>query len=371
MQESLLHITLVDPAANKHSLTVSPAECPIELKSTLLNFAPTCLYTQYYFSHNGSILLNFTDFSSQQVSQGTTLTMVPEAYDEKGFKFHYKRSQHLLVHPPSERLCISESNEEILENETGNIELPDLNVSELAVDLQALQVPTSQLPPLRPNSDEYLALPVCLLSLALTQQNPPKEHRRAQGDLGYLEVVTLERSQYFITGSVVGFFVNKSDPGSLRPELADKSQCATTLIGLLKKLSPLFEENFTQLLLQAHLFDSLDSAKPLIEPVTWLYRPQERKEENFNEFNKNWNDELQLAKSLPSESPIQRIQKDKALCKIYSDFTEAAVAGAKLVIQGGVQPLNPMDPARQHLFVFNYMFFSYTADIEYEVIFKQ
>ena len=55
------------------------------------------------------------------------------------------------------------------------------------------------------------------------------------------------------------------------------------------------------------------------------------------------------------------------MSKIYSDFVEAALAGAKAVVHGAVPPLNPMDDKKQHLFVFNYMFFSFSSDIGYEV----
>ena len=78
-----------------------------------------------------------------------------------------------------------------------------------------------------------------------------------------------------------------------------------------------------------------------------------------------------MVRSLPAETPIQKIQKDKALAKIYYDFLEAAIEGAKLVARGALQPLNPMDQPRQHIFVLNHIFFSFTEDREYSVSFMQ
>ena len=86
---------------------------------------------------------------------------------------------------------------------------------------------------------------------------------------------------------------------------------------------------------------------------------------------RDWNEEFQMVRSLPSESPLQRIQRDKALGKIYSDFLEVAISGAKAVISGSVQPLNPMDSLKQQLFVFNHIFFSFTEDLGYIVSFIQ
>jgi len=44
---------------------------------------------------------------------------------------------------------------------------------------------------------------------------------------------------------------------------------------------------------------------------------------------------------------------------------QAAINGSERVIRGALQPLNPMDPKRQHVFVSNHIFFSFTEDMEY------
>lgn len=78
-----------------------------------------------------------------------------------------------------------------------------------------------------------------------------------------------------------------------------------------------------------------------------------------------------MVRQLPADTPISRIQKDKALAKVYNDFLEAALLGTEAVVRGALQPLNPMDPKRQHVFVSHHIFFSFTEDIEYAVTYTQ
>jgi len=57
----------------------------------------------------------------------------------------------------------------------------------------------------------------------------------------------------------------------------------------------------------------------------------------------DWNEDLQLCKSLPKEDFYQKINRDKTLVKIHTDFIKAATEGAKAVIEGNIPPANPMD----------------------------
>ena len=57
-----------------------------------------------------------------------------------------------------------------------------------------------------------------------------------------------------------------------------------------------------------------------------------------------------------------RIQKERAAIKVYQDFVDAAVKGAKAIIEGKLTSLNPNEPVRQHVYVYNNIFFSYAVD---------
>ena len=47
------------------------------------------------------------------------------------------------------------------------------------------------------------------------------------------------------------------------------------------------------------------------------------------------------------------MQRDRAVSKVYNDFIEAATAGAIALIEGKITPLNPNEPLRQHVYVYN------------------
>lgn len=76
----------------------------------------------------------------------------------------------------------------------------------------------------------------------------------------------------------------------------------------------------------------------------------------------DWNEEFQVVQNFPTENFIQRMQKDRAVSKIYNDFLESATAGAVAIIEGKVQPLNPNECMRQHVYVYNAIFFSFAVD---------
>ena len=48
--------------------------------------------------------------------------------------------------------------------------------------------------------------------------------------------------------------------------------------------------------------------------------------------------------------------------KVWQDFHEAAVNGASAIAAGHVPPINPTEATRQHVYVFNNMFFSFAVD---------
>ena len=56
------------------------------------------------------------------------------------------------------------------------------------------------------------------------------------------------------------------------------------------------------------------------------------------------------------------MQKDRAIGKVYNDFVDAANKGAKAIIEGRLTPLNPNEPVRQHVYVYNQIFFSFAID---------
>lgn len=60
---------------------------------------------------------------------------------------------------------------------------------------------------------------------------------------------------------------------------------------------------------------------------------------------------------------MQRVQRDRALNKVYTDFLDAATKGAQAIINGNLVSLNPNDPLVSQVFVYNYIFFSFAIDL--------
>lgn len=68
---------------------------------------------------------------------------------------------------------------------------------------------------------------------------------RLVGDLIYLDVVTLEGSTLCITGTTKNFYVNSSSGNILDPKPGKAAAEATTLVGLLQKVSSKFKKGMT------------------------------------------------------------------------------------------------------------------------------
>jgi len=59
---------------------------------------------------------------------------------------------------------------------------------------------------------------------------------------------------------------------------------------------------------------------------------------------------------------MQRMQKTRALAKIYNDFVDSATKGAQAIVEGKLTSLNPNEPLKQQVFVYNQIFFSFATD---------
>ena len=57
--------------------------------------------------------------------------------------------------------------------------------------------------------------------------------------------------------------------------------------------------------------------------------------------------------------------RDRALFKVSCDFVDAAIKGAKGVINRCIPPINPTDPERFHIYVHNNIFFSFAVDADF------
>ena len=77
---------------------------------------------------------------------------------------------------------------------------------------------------------------------------------------------------------------------------------------------------------------------------------------------REWNEEIQSVRSMPSSTFQEKTLKYKYTNKILSEFIDACRFGAIAVVEGHISPLNPMDQQETHVFIYNNIFFSRAMD---------
>eukprot|EP00536_Pseudo-nitzschia_multiseries_P004463 jgi/Psemu1/253640/estExt_Genewise1Plus.C_740059 len=77
---------------------------------------------------------------------------------------------------------------------------------------------------------------------------------------------------------------------------------------------------------------------------------------------RDWNEELQVAREMPMDNLLERIERARVLNKVLTDFGEAVILGVKAISQGQVTPMNPNEPLRSQVFLHNNIFFSRAVD---------
>ena len=86
-------------------------------------------------------------------------------------------------------------------------------------------------------------------------------------------------------------------------------------------------------------------------------------EEHIPGQSREWNEELQSTRELPRDTIMNRINRERAIFKVNSDFVAAATRGAMAVIDGNVMPINPGEDTKMQMFLWNGIFFSLGFDV--------
>ncbi|CAA0827130.1 Clustered mitochondria protein [Striga hermonthica] len=370
----------------KLDLQLSPGDSVMDVRQFLLDAPETCFFTCYdllLHSKDGSIhhLEDYNDISEvADITSGCcSLEMVAALYDDRSIRVHVHRTRELLS---SSTMHSSLSTMLALQHETGK------NASANSEDAVKVEVPeldkmgfmgNGSVSNLLPSSSKEIK---CVESIVFSSFNPPPSHRRLFGDLIYLDLVTLEGNKYCITGTTKDFYINSSTGNILDPRPIKNSLEATSLVGLLQKISPKFKKAFREiLLLKAHAHP-LENVQSVLPPNSWLglYPVPDHKRDAARAENsltlsfgseligmqRDWNEELQSCREFPQTTHQERIIKDRALYKVTSDFVEAATSGAIGVISRCIPPINPTDPECFHMYVHNNIFFSFAVDADLE-----
>lgn len=78
---------------------------------------------------------------------------------------------------------------------------------------------------------------------------------------------------------------------------------------------------------------------------------------------RDWNEELQSAREMPTSILHERLERARLIHKVMHDFGEASVLGVMAIVDGHVQPMNPNEPMRNHVYLHNNIFFSRAIDL--------
>ncbi|CAD8136560.1 unnamed protein product [Paramecium pentaurelia] len=342
---------------DKYTWPLEIAETLLEVRQYLTESTILSLFQNFYFSHKGQRINEYSEFS---IPDGGKLQVLLDEFNERTARFHLRRVQEIIANLSHyQYLCKGKNqNEDSLSlKEIGDLQLNDI-----------LQ------PAIKPNlllNDDNKAIKQNVQQLGLSSFNPPPLSRKLKGDLFYIVLKTIESVELIITASNLGFYVNSSQGRTFEP--TQKSDCYYNLIDLIVDQSPSFKKE---------LINAIPEQQQPALPATikynhkWLSVPEhpqtldhQRSESwalDLHGFDisslRDWNEELQVFRSLPKMDLIQKLNRDKALSKVYGDFVEAAVRGACAVVDKIIQPLNPMDIECQQVYVYNQIFFSFAME---------
>ncbi|TYJ23021.1 hypothetical protein E1A91_A08G163300v1 [Gossypium mustelinum] len=374
-------------------LQLNPGDSVMDIRQFLLDAPETCYFTCY------DLLLHIKDGSTHHLEDyneiseiaditlgGCSLEMVAALYDDRSIRAHVHRTRDLLslstLHASlSTSLALQYENVQSKAPNSGDATKTD--VPELD-GLGFMEDVTGSLGKLLCTPSNEIK---CVESIVFSSFNPPPSYRRLVGDLIYLDIETLEGNKYCITGTTKMFYVNSSTGNVLDPRPSKAGYEATTLVGLLQKISSKFRKAFHEIMERkaaAHPFENVQS---LLPPNSWLElypvpdhkRDAARAEDALTPsygseligMQRDWNEELQSCREFPHTTPQERILRDRALYKVTSDFVDAAISGAVGVINRCIPPINPTDPECFHMYVHNNIFFSFAVDSDMEQLSKK
>ncbi|KAJ1547921.1 Intracellular distribution of mitochondria, partial [Nowakowskiella sp. JEL0078] len=224
--------------------------------------------------------------------------------------------------------------------------------------------------------ENYSTSPIkCLELFSLSPWNPPPYDRKLAGDVMYLLAKTVEHATLHITCSVSGFYISNSTTETFDPTPHQTPHHNHSLPALLSAASPFFSTNFTEIqdrTYHRHPFEYVITNTPSYPWVVNVNQTihtsdpsrsldQALAAPDLASF-RDWNEELQSARELPTPTVQDRLMRDQSIQKTYAEFADAATMGAMAVVDRCVAPLNPTDSMAAQIFIHNNIFFSFADD---------
>ena len=276
-------------------------------------------------------------------------------------------------------------------------------------EVDTASLPQSILTRLGVNSNVQLPSD-CIKSICESGWSPPSPARRMQGDLMYLEINTASEGILQVTGTAQGFFVNMSSRNHFDPRPSSKNPSFDhNLLGCLRKAVPAFDVAMGETMNrqgEAGQEDG-DTSKGALSNIATLFAhgraDAAMKDQQWNVPPKDvtggkvgstydpnrsvaaaagnvdeslvalgitdekgppreWNEDLQIARSFPRETLPERTQRAKYVHKAFVDFEAVVRKGVVDIVEGRVASFNPIDSEQALVYLYQGIFYSGSAD---------
>jgi protein TIF31 len=218
-------------------------------------------------------------------------------------------------------------------------------------------------------------LPPLIRSLTLSPFHPPPQHLRMRGHFLYLAIVTLEGATVHVSATSRGYYVDRSSESSgFNPAPRHNGHFHTSLLALLASESPAFVRGLQSRLepVPMDIPDALAAAVPVatIPATPWLVaRPKVDADPLRSQLaylgtgqlqpdispstSRDWNEEFVTMRELPRKTPQERLNRDRMLGRLQTEFSNAAAKAVVSIVRGELIPINPMETRAQHTYLHN------------------
>ena len=78
---------------------------------------------------------------------------------------------------------------------------------------------------------------------------------------------------------------------------------------------------------------------------------------------RDWNEELQLAREMPTSTLVERVERARVIHKTMTEYGEAALLAVKAISDGHISPMNPNEGTRTQVYLHNNIFVSRALDV--------
>lgn len=219
--------------------------------------------------------------------------------------------------------------------------------------------------------------------LRFSKNNPISNVQKTSGDFFMLDLVTLEGASFCLTVGKGGVYVN-----SLSETQGDYKYCSS-IFDFLKQVSARAETQISNYMnfdspeeIQEYSKVRIVSEGLLDNSLSWSEEPEKLNERSkgllvltkmfshktigrSDRTFRDWNEDLQNFKSIPSKDISQLLQKAKYMRKFLEEFADASKEFTKAIVNEEILPLNQTDKTDENCYVFNNLFGTYAAESKF------